>query len=220
MKLSVPSLDERTSQSATVAFRVENFFVEKYELARVQKMAPNGAVLTRCGVDRRDTEQGGEVRSLTPATERKTCLSIRACQREYLFRAPCSCWKSRENAPGRQLRRATRPRPQFFAREGFCALCRAHRTRLPPPHPPYVAPHARGVGPSPRPKRARAPVTSRFLLSLPPSPARKSPKNKAPSRFKVLGIPSRTGLPEISRGKGRRKSEPAEPARRGARRRG
>ena len=68
MTLSVPSLDERTLQSATVAFRVENFFGEKYELARVQKMAPNGAVLTRCGVDRRETEEEGEVRSRTPAT--------------------------------------------------------------------------------------------------------------------------------------------------------
>ena len=37
MTLSVPSLDERKLQSETVAFRVENFFGEKYELARVQK---------------------------------------------------------------------------------------------------------------------------------------------------------------------------------------
>ena len=49
------------------------------------KMAPNEAVLTRSGVDRRETEQEGEVRSLTSDPERKTCLSIRACQREHFF---------------------------------------------------------------------------------------------------------------------------------------
>ena len=48
-------------------------------------MAPNEAVLTRSGVDRRESEQEGEVRSLTSDIERKICLSIRACQREHFF---------------------------------------------------------------------------------------------------------------------------------------
>ena len=133
-------------------------------------MAPNEAVLTRSGVDRRETEQEGEVRSLTSDIERKICLSIRACQREHFFRAFSGlvvAGRAEKASIGRPSRRATRPRPRFFAREGFCALCRAHRTRLPAPHPPYVAPRARGVGPL----RACAPVTSGFLLSLPPSPA-------------------------------------------------
>ena len=119
-------------------------------------MAPNEAVLTRSGVDRRETEQEGEVRSLTSDIERKICLSIRACQREHFFRAG-GCWKSRENAPGRPL--GVHPVARLARARDFS------RARDSVPYVAHIAPDSR-----PRTPLTSRPAPAASALSAPARP--------------------------------------------------
>ena len=135
MTLSVPSLDERKLQSETVAFRVENFFGEKYELARVPKwhqtkpcspdLASTGVKLNkkvRLGVLHRTQKEKHAYQS-TPASE-STFSPI--------FRAP---WLLEEQRKRSWASIASRdlPAPAVFRARGI--LCLMSRTSHPTPGP-------------------------------------------------------------------------------------